>query len=368
MSFHHLGSAFLFCAATIALNARAQSDPLWLRGPAISPDGKAIVFCYKGDLWRVTSTGGDAQLLTTNGALDFGPVWSHDGATLAFSSMRYGNSDVFTMPSIGGPATRLTFNSGPENASDFAPDDSSVIFYGGRQDDVKNQLFPVGGLGELYSVPTNGGRVHQILTIPAVSARYNPSGTLLVYNDKKGYENGLRKHHISSVTRDIWTYDLITKQYKQISTFPGEDRNPVFSADGKTIYYLSEEKGSFNIFKMPVGGGASTQVSFLTDHPVRSLSISTDGTLCFSYRGELYTMKEGSEPKKVGVRVEADERFNAETTISVNGLGERDGSFEQWQGSGVRVSRRSVRHVDQGRHNSPHHQHAGTRALGELQS
>ena len=158
-----------------------------------------------------------------------------------------------------------------------------------------------------------------MLTIPAARARLNPSGTMLAYMDRKGYENSFRKHHTSSVTLDIWTYDLTTKQFKQISTFAGEDRNPVFSADGGTVYYLSEEKGSFNIFKMPAIGGASTQVSFLTDHPVRTLSISNNGTLCFSYRGELYTMKEGAQPKKVAVRIAVDERYDAESTISVSG-------------------------------------------------
>jgi tricorn protease len=313
----------LFAASLLTYGAFAQErtdiPPLWLREPAIAPDGSAIVFRYQGDLWRVPTTGGNAQLLTTHEAFDGSPVWSHDGKRIAFSSNRYGNGDVYVMPSTGGEATRLTFHSAWDGPSDFTRDNASVIFSANRLDDAANQMFPVGGLGELYSVPVGGGATDRIITTPAIAARLSPDGTLLAFHDVKGYEDEFRKHHTSSVTRDIWTYDLTTKQYKQVSSFIGEDRNPVFSADGRSLYYLSEEKGSFNVFRMPVGGGATTQVSFLKDHPVRSLTMSNDGTLCYNYRGEVYTQKDGGQPVKLNVRFAADSRYNPDVTKSVNG-------------------------------------------------
>src|SRR5881227_1025764 len=93
------------------LNSFAQNSPLWLRYPAISPDGKSIVFCFKGDLYKVPSSGGDAYPLTLHEAYDYMPVWSHDGKWIAFASDRYGNFDVYIMPSNGGEAKRLTYNS-----------------------------------------------------------------------------------------------------------------------------------------------------------------------------------------------------------------------------------------------------------------
>ena len=166
---HRLASLLL----TVSLNAAAQTDPLWLRNAAISPDGLTIAFCYQGDIWRVPAAGGEAVALTTNDAYDHTPVWSHDGARIAFSSTRHGSNDVFVMPSTGGVPTRLTFHGNLETASDFTPDNSAVIFYGRRQDDVKNQQFPVGGLGELYTVPSNGGRPLQVSTIAMERAMYN---------------------------------------------------------------------------------------------------------------------------------------------------------------------------------------------------
>ena len=297
----------------------AQQDTArWLRNAAISPDGRTIAFCYQGDIWRVPAGGGDAVPLTTNEAFDHTPVWSHDGRRIAFTSNRHGSSDVFVMPAGGGAPTRLTFHGSGETATDFTPDDAAVIFYGHRQDEVRNQHFPVGGLGELYTVPSTGGRPLQVSTIAMERARYNPAGTLIAYHDRKGYEDSWRKHHTSSVTRDIWTYDPATAAYKQLTTFAGEDRNPVWSKDGGTIYYLSEESGSFNVHKMPASGGTSAPVSRFTDHPVRYLSISDDGLLCFSYRGELYTMNDGGGPRRVPIRIASDGRYDPERTIDVN--------------------------------------------------
>jgi hypothetical protein len=156
---------------------------------------------------------------------------------------------------MGGAAKRLTFHSNPEVPSTFSADDRQVLFYGTRQDDPRHQQFPVGGFGELYAVPAGGGRPSQVSTIAMQAARYDPTGTTIAYHDRKGYEDSWRKHHTSSVTRDIWTFVPATGTYKQLTTFAGEDRDPVWSKDGTTVYYLSEESGSFNIHKMPVTGG-----------------------------------------------------------------------------------------------------------------
>ena len=97
-------------APLLALGAFAQNEPLWLRNAAISPDGRAIAFCYQGDIWRVPASGGDAVPLTTNDAYDQSPVWSHDGKLIAFTSNRHGSSDVFVMSADGGDRGRIDFS------------------------------------------------------------------------------------------------------------------------------------------------------------------------------------------------------------------------------------------------------------------
>lgn len=221
----------------------SQNNPLWLRYPAISPDGKEIVFGYKGDLFKVSSDGGTALPLTLHEAHDQMPVWSPDGKQIAFASDRYGNFDVYVIPSSGGEANRLTFHSGNDIPWDFSPDGKHIIFSSPRNDLQSSVRFPNKGLfGKLYQVPVEGGRSTLVSTAGFQFANYDQDGSKIIFQDRKGYEDEWRKRHTSSVTRDIWVYDLNTKKYTQVSDFEGEDREPIFSLDGKSAFYLSEKK------------------------------------------------------------------------------------------------------------------------------
>ena len=100
-----LTTLLLVLTAGLAL---AQQNPRWIRYQAISPDGRQIAFTYKGDLYRVPVTGGEARQLTFHTSHDFMPVWSNDGSRIAFASDRYGNFDVYIMDALGGQAERLT--------------------------------------------------------------------------------------------------------------------------------------------------------------------------------------------------------------------------------------------------------------------
>ncbi|MEO6071179.1 MAG: S41 family peptidase [Chitinophagaceae bacterium] len=297
----------------------AQQTPLWLRYPAISPDGKTIAFSYKGDLYKVPAAGGDAYPITLHEAYDFMPVWSHDGKYLAFASDRYGNFDVYVMPAAGGEAKRLTYHSANDVPYDFTPDNKTVLFGTNRNDVYTSARFPQKNIFQkLYEVPVAGGRSVMYNSAGAEFANFNSKGDKIIFQDRKGYEDAYRKHHTSAVTRDIWMYDTKKDDYTQLSSFDGEDRNPVWGGDDNTYYFLSESGGSQNIYKGTVGAKESVPLTKFKDNPVRFLSRATDGTLCFTIDGELYTMKEGTSPKKVAVTISTDTRTNSEKIIPVN--------------------------------------------------
>ncbi len=297
----------------------AQTNPGWIRYQAISPDGSQIVFSYKGDLYRVSSNGGLAHQLTFHEAHDTMPVWSKDGRQIAFASDRYGNFDIFLMDATSGTARRLTFHSNDESPYSFSHDNKSVIFGAVRQDIAEHRQFPAGSQPELYTVPADGGRVDQIFTIPAEYVQVSNDGTQMIYHDKKGGENEWRKHHKSSITRDIWIYNFEEDKHEMITSFEGEDRQPVYSEDEQSFYYLSEESGSFNVHRMSLSEpGKSSQLTDFTLHPVRFLSHG-NGILTFGYDGELYTMKEGGEPEKVNVTIRTQAKSNPDKFITING-------------------------------------------------
>jgi Tol biopolymer transport system component/C-terminal processing protease CtpA/Prc len=304
----------------ISVQLMAQSNPLWLRYPSISPDGQTIVFTYKGDLFLIPTTGGQATPLTFHEAHDFMPVWSRDGKSIAFASDRYGNFDVFVIPVEGGTAKRLTFHSTAEYPYSFSVDDKNVIFGGVRQDAASHRQYPTGSQPEVYFVNKNGGRVEQLWTIPAEYLQISKDGKSILYHDKKGGENEWRKHHQSSIARDIWLYNEDAKTHTMITSFKGEDRNPVFSPDQKSFYYLSEESGSFNVHSMSLSNPQQKQqLTSFKMHPVRFLSSSLSGMLCFSNDGELYTMQPGSEPKKISISIRMDSKSNNEKILPISG-------------------------------------------------
>jgi Tol biopolymer transport system component/C-terminal processing protease CtpA/Prc len=319
-----LKSAFslLLLAAGLAgaIPLSAQQPPLWLRYTAISPDGGTILFCYKGDIYRVPAAGGQAQPLTLGESVEYAPVWSHDGKSIAFASDRFGHFDVFVMPAAGGEARRLTYHSGTDVPSSFTADDKAVLFTSSRIDAAANVQIPSGTFPELYSAPVTGGEASLVLTQPAISAVVSPDGSRILYHDQKGYESAWRKHQVSSIARDVWVYDLKTGKNKQLTTSPGEDRNPVFDANGDDYYYLSEQNGTFNIYKSSLSRpDASTRLTEYAKNPVRFLTRSDAGVLCFTWDGEIYTKAGAAAAKKVDVRLAADGREALARTLPLSG-------------------------------------------------
>ncbi|MDN3203696.1 S41 family peptidase [Algoriphagus sediminis] len=298
----------------------AQENLKWLRYSSISPDGTQIAFTYKGDLYSVPSQGGEARQLTFHEAHDYMPVWSKDSQQIAFASDRYGNFDIFVMDALGGSATRLTFHSNDETPYSFSADNESVIFGGVRMDIAEHRQHPSRSMTELYQVPKSGGRVDQVWTIPAEYVQSNSEGTKMLYHDKKGGENEWRKHHESSIARDIWMYDSSNGTHTMLTDFYGEDRNPVFSPDESEMYYLSEQEGDFNVFaKSLTGNSTPMSLTNFEGFPVRFLSISQQGKMAFSYDGELYTLEKGQSPQKVSVTIRTQDGANADRFISING-------------------------------------------------
>ncbi|SEK53914.1 C-terminal processing protease CtpA/Prc, contains a PDZ domain [Roseateles sp. YR242] len=316
MRFKLAGAALALMMAFPAVQAQGPTpalgpvtEPLWLRQSSISPDGKQIAFTFQGSLFLVPSSGGTARLLVSNGRHNAAPVWSPDGKLLAYAANVYGNDDVFVVSAEGGPSRRLTFNSAPETPFAFTADGKSVLFSAQRQDSRTNMGFPSPALGEAYQVAIDGGRrPEQLFSEPALAGQYNKAGTQLVYEDWKGYENAFRKHHISPVARDIWLWDAKTGQHRKLTSSGGENRDPVWSADEKSVYYLSEQSGSFNVWKMPLDNpAAARQITRFSKNPVRFLSVAADGTLSYGYDGELYTQAgDDAQPRKVGVSINAD--------------------------------------------------------------
>lgn len=289
-----------------ALAATDSARPLWLRHQQISPDGSQIAFCYQGDIYTVSASGGPAFRLTSNAAYDGTPIWSPDSKRIAFSSDREGGKDVYLINADGSGLRRLTYNSEKELPVAFL-DNETLLFQSYIIPSIKDGMFPWDWFVQTYSLDLGKSVARPKLysTYPMISPSLR--GGEWLYTDVKGYEDVWRKHAVSPVTRDIWLRDKAGKHTK-LTSFGGEDRNAVWDNQGG-FYYLSERGGSFNVYRRSSAAPSSEdqQITSFSKNPVRFLSIASNGTLCYGYDGEIYTQAPGGAPKRVEVKLVRDD-------------------------------------------------------------
>lgn len=314
--------AYLTIGLSVSAQEAANPDrPVWLRYPAVSPDGTRVAFCWGGQIWVSAVTGGEAAPLTSALFYSKAPFWSPDGEYIAFSSDRFGKLDVFIVRATGGEIRRLTYTSVDDSPTGFSADGTLVYFSSRRLGDAVATFHDGGIIGlQLYAVPATGGRERLVIPTPAVGSRQDATGDRFIYESISSPEQPWRKHAVSDATRDIWLYDQASRSHRALTSYRGEDRNPVWSADGKSFYFLSERSGSSNVWQQDIEGKSEPrQVTKHETHPVRFLSAAKDDTLVYSFDGELWCLKSGaSSATRIPVRISQSSLLGGEFRVRLN--------------------------------------------------
>jgi tricorn protease len=306
-----LGAAALLLTATI-LNA--QEPIKFARSPDISPDGKLVAFSYLGDVWVVETIGGVARPVTMHEAHDTYPVFSPDGRWVAFSSNRHGSYDVFVASTQGGKPRRLTFDSAADDVNGWSPDGKSVLFTSTR-----STAFP--RTQELYTVPAEGGRQQRVSVDEGRDGVFSPKGDQIAY--VRGPGTWYRKGYRGSSNDDIWVSNADGSNNRQLTNFIGQDGSPMWGADGKSVYYVSEYFGTpANIVRQAADGKSPpVQITFHKDEAVRKARISGAGPdgcqwIVYECGADLWVActKDGVPPRRLAIEVYADDKSNAEQT------------------------------------------------------
>ncbi len=243
--------------------------------PGVSPDGSEIAFVSGGDIWTVPSTGGEARLLIAHPAAESRPLYSPDGKSLAFVSNRTGNGDIYMLTFATGAIERLTYDDSPEQVSGWSRDSRWIYFSSSSHD--------ISGMNDIYRVSVTGG------TPMAVSADVyaneffaapSPDGSTLAFS-ARGIASGQwwRKGHSHLDEAEIWImHDAAAPSYERVSEPGAKELWPMWSADGRRLFYVSDRSGAQNVWVRPFGG-TPKQVTQFHDGRVLWPSISNDGRI-----------------------------------------------------------------------------------------
>jgi len=299
---------YVIITTIILISTNNAQDNLLLRFPSINNDGSKIAFSFQGDIWTVPSSGGKATRLTIHEAYEAYPKFSPDGKQIAFSGNRYGNNDIFVMSSEGGMPKRLTYNSATDNISSWTSE-GNILFSTSRE---FNQIERP---SEVYAISSKGGTEWRALDAVGFDPAASPDGRFLAF--VRGDINPIyRESYRGPSNRDIWLYDIKNKSYSKLIGFETNDIMPQWS-DSKTIYFLSSNSGHYNIYKIKIddtgkAAGKSEQVTDVKDYSIRYFSLSSDGSAIVYEQGKnIYLMKTSDNSvKEVNVQISADERLD----------------------------------------------------------
>ena len=292
---------------------------LGLRYPNLTPDGKHVVFCYRGDIWVADVEGkGTARRLTIHEEQETLPRISPDGKTIAFTSTRNGGHDIFTVPVAGGIPKQITFHSAFEAMCDWSPDGKKILFVSNRDADS--------GRTDLYEMAVDGGTPRRITRDGASEGSYSPDGKSVVYI--RGFIGIYWDNYKGAANFDIYTIPVEGGMPTQMTKTEGNERFPFFSKDGKHVFFLAEEKGVANFYAMPAQPNAKRkQITKYTGADVHRPKLGWDGkTAVFERAGQLYmrdlTAKD-AKTKALKLSVKSDVRHSGIVNRTVTSGGEQ---------------------------------------------
>jgi serine/threonine protein kinase len=88
-------------------------------------------------------------------------------------------------------------------------------------------------------------------------------------------------------TRDLWILSRVDGQRRRLTSDPADELNPLWSPDGKWIFFTANKNGVRNIYRMPAGGDGPSESILASDEDLNLEDISSNGKLLvFNFRDE----------------------------------------------------------------------------------
>jgi tricorn protease len=276
--------------------AAEPAETLLLSQPAVSPTH--IAFAYADDLWVADRDGKNVRRLTSDVGVESNPVFSPDGALIAFSGQYEGNTDVYVVPVEGGPPRRLTWHPGPDTVRGFTPDGKAVVFSSPRES--FNARYT-----QLFTVPVAGGFPTRLPIPNGVQASFSPDGKRVAYTPLQDVTRQWKNYRGGTHSR-VWLLTLADSAVEQIPQPKGRcnDTDPQWM--GETVFFRSDRNGEYNVFAYDCRNKEVRQLTHHADFPVIGLGAG-GGQVVYEQAGRLHRLDPtGGEARPLKVTVASD--------------------------------------------------------------
>ena len=286
------------------LSLNAMDDARLLRYPDIN--NKLIAFVYAGDIWTVPSAGGEAKRLTSHEGLELFPKILPDGQWIAFSAEYSGSRQIWVMPSQGGTAKQLTYYNSvgvmPPRGGydhvvlDWTPDSKQILIRANRTALGERN-------GNYYLVNLEGGFETELAIVNGGFACFSPDATKIAFTPVDREFRTWKRYKGGRAT-ELWIYDLKNNTSEQVTDFAGSDQWPVWF--GSNIFFTSDRDLRLNIYRLDPVTKQTTQLTFHKDFDVMWPS-GENGQVVYENGGFLYVLNLASgKSEKIQVKLNFD--------------------------------------------------------------
>lgn len=283
------------------------------RFPSISPDGSTVTFSWRGDLWSVPSGGGTATRLTVHPADDLFSTWNPDGTHIAFTSTRNGGPNIWTMTSDGGDVRRVTEIDRPGRVTAFT--DDAVYFHANLEGDVFRDNRPY--VATLDGTPFT--RVHDAFgSEPVPSA----DGSRVLFSRGGYYDGWDRRHYRGPENADVWIHDVNNDTFKALTTWNGNDGHAKWSGPRTVLFLSDRDDRTVNLYQMSAEDGEDKLVRLtdFTDRDVQWFDVSADGRTVVLHKWDALYLLDLQDPGSAPQRIAIDAATDGLSTFDVKSV------------------------------------------------